>query len=429
MSDKHNHGPASSPQLSSSALADLRRQLNRLGVVPGSQFRPKSPAHPKAAIEALVPGQVCQTLAGPCFQVTHQYMLDTQHGSFRLADWLDQDLASLSLIGGSEVFSLTDIRHFVFLDVETTGLGIGGSLAFLVGAGFFNTNGQFEIRQWFLRDPAEEQAMLEVLLETLQSAAGLVTFNGRNFDVPILASRCILARRPARLNSLPNLDLLPPARRLWRRRLPSCALKALEADVLGVRRSHADVPGYLIPTLYQDYLRTGDAHEMVRVLYHNEMDILSMVVLGAVIRRAVKQPADPSLPVDDRISLARWYLSQQMYNHCEAAYRSVLDEADDLQTRYEALYGLANLLKSLGRRHEAVPLWIDLADLKVDTFAHEELAKHYEWHVVDLSLALFWTEAGIALAETWRPSLRRTQTLSALYHRRQRLKSKLAVER
>ncbi len=68
MSDKHNHGPASSPQLSSSALADLRRQLNRLGVVPGSQFRPKSPAHPKAAIEALVPGQVCQTLAGLAFR-------------------------------------------------------------------------------------------------------------------------------------------------------------------------------------------------------------------------------------------------------------------------------------------------------------------------------------------------------------------------
>jgi hypothetical protein len=324
------------------------------------------------------------------------------------------------------VFALAGVHRLVFLDVETTGLGVGGALAFLVGVGFFNANEQFEVRQWFLRDPAEEYAMLEMLLEVLQSAAGLVTFNGRNFDVPILASRYLLARRPVPLNSLPNLDLLPPARRLWRRRLPSCALKALEADVLGVRRSHADVPGYLIPSLYQEYLRTGDAREMVRVLYHNEVDILSMAVLGAAICRTATRPADPSLPADDRLSLARWHLSQQRYGDCEVAYRSVIGEAVDLQTRYEALYGLTNLLKLLGRRHEAVPLWVDLANLKVDTFAHEELAKHYEWHVVDLPLALFWTEAGIALAEAWRPSPYRSQTLNALYHRRERLRSKLA---
>ncbi len=426
MDDEHSHKITSSSQPSSSTLADLRRRLNRLGVVSGREFISRPPVRPRMAIEALVPGQVCETASGPCFQLTRLYAPDTQHGSFRLADWLDQDSALLSLVGRNEVFGLADIRRLIFLDIETTGLGIGGALAFLVGVGFFNADGQFEIRQWFLRDPAEEHAMLELLLETLRLAAGLVTFNGRNFDVPILTSRCVLARKPAPLSSLPNLDLLPPARRLWRRRLYSCALRVLEAEVLGVKRPQADVPGYLIPSLYQDYLRTGDAREMARVLHHNEIDILSMVVLGAAVSKAAMRPADPSLPADDRIGLARWYFNQRMYSQCEAAYRSVINETVDLQTRYEALYGLASLLKSLGRRHEAVPLWVSLADLRIDTLAHEELAKYYEWHMVDLPLALSWTEAGISLAETWRPGPRRVQTLSALYHRRQRLRNKLA---
>ena len=87
--------------------------------------------------------------------------------------------------------------------------------------------------------------------------------------------------------------------------------------------------------------------------------------------------------------------------------------------------GLAYLLKRADRRHEALPFWEDLADLKYDAVGHEELAKHYEWHDNNLEAALIWTEAALELAQSWRPGLRRTEVERAFNHRRERLLRKL----
>jgi uncharacterized protein YprB with RNaseH-like and TPR domain len=64
---------------------------------------------------------------------------------------------------------------------------------------------------------------------------------------------------PNPLRDFAHLDLLPLARRLWRDRLESRALKYIEENVLLAPRSVEEVPGYEIPYLYFDYLRTGDA--------------------------------------------------------------------------------------------------------------------------------------------------------------------------
>jgi hypothetical protein len=361
---------------------------------------------------------------GPCFIISHSYPPGTQHASHLLAAWLELAPATLAVLGDAGALAHTDPRQLIFLDTETTGLG-GGAFAFLVGIGYFNEDAAFEVRQFFLRDPSEEPAMLAMLQDHLPPGSALVTFNGRTFDVPLLAGRFVMVRRPSPVAALPNLDLLHPARRLWRRRLESCALSALESAVLGLQRTQQDVPGSVIPYLYRQYLQTHDAGDMVRVLYHNEMDLLSMVALGITLAHAFERPAAPGLPVADRLSLARWYGSRGLLAEAEAAYRAATDEAGDAQARHDALVGLATLLKGAQRRAEAVPLWEFLADLKHDTLGHVELAKHYEWHARDLPHALRWTEAGISLAEAWRPGWRRTAALRDLAHRRERLLRKL----
>ena len=75
-----------------------------------------------------------------------------------MADWLALSPASLARISTNDAFADVSLDHFLFLDTETTGLG-GGALAFEVGVGFF-ADDAFVIRQYFLRDPAEESAML-----------------------------------------------------------------------------------------------------------------------------------------------------------------------------------------------------------------------------------------------------------------------------
>ena len=115
---------------------------------------------------------------------------------------------------------------------------------------------------------------------------GIVSFNGRGFDMPLINNRFVLAAMPPPLAGAPHLDLLPPARRLWKARWGSCSLGNLERNVLGFQRTAEDVPGYLIPDIYRQYYLTGVATEMLaHVFYHNLEDIASMVVLGARMAR------------------------------------------------------------------------------------------------------------------------------------------------
>ena len=128
-------------------------------------------------------------------------------------------------------------QQVCFLDTETSGLSGGtGTYAFLVGAARF-IDDKFVLQQFFMRDPAEEPALLEGVANFLAPCEALVTFNGKAFDAPLLTTRYKLHYIPVPYKEYSHLDLLPLARRLWRDRLPSRALKYLEEHVLGFTRS------------------------------------------------------------------------------------------------------------------------------------------------------------------------------------------------
>jgi hypothetical protein len=403
-------------------LNHLRQRLARLGVVKG-KLPPKKDRE-SHALETLVDGAVWETPVGVFFHRERLYASGAIHGPNKLRDWLELNSDAVEMLADARGGSLSSLDRFVFIDTETTGLGGAGTLAFMVGLGWFNPQGDFEIHQCFLRSPGEEVAMLGVIEEMIPRSAALVTFNGRSFDVPLLAGRYIMARRRSYFDTLPHIDLLPFARRLWKRRLPSRSLGALEVEVLGLKRTQNDVPGSLIPYLYHQYLQTGDAREMARVFYHNEQDILSMVALGIILVRAFASSEQTELPPQDRLSLAVWHDSRGEFVDAEAAYRTAADDVEDELTRHEILTRYAALLKRMDRRQEAVPLWEWIADLKLDVHGHEELARYYEWHSIDLRKALEWAQIGIALAESWPPGLIRSESLKALRHRAERLERK-----
>ena len=303
-------------------------------------------------------------------------------------------------------------------------------MAFVVGLGFFSERGAeegFHLHQYFLRDPGDEPAMIETLAAQLSEFEALVSFNGIAFDVPILESRFILARIPPPTAAVPHLDLLHPARRLWRYSLPSCALGILEREVLGVLREQDDVPSGIIPFLYRDYLRTGDAREMKRVLYHNSIDILSLVTLTARLCRTFVSPwAEPGLSGAEFYGLGRWYAAEGQSAETEQAYRVALGAALAPDLRARALRDIGHLLKRAGRRAEAFAYWQQLAlETTDDVLAHVELAKYFEWHVENLSLAAGWTGAAMALVEQWPAGEYRHVTQADLRHRLARLKRKM----
>ena len=417
---------------------DLRRRLRELGVVQGvRELRGRGDAR-SCAIEDLVPGEFLTTSRGRCFVADETYPLDHQHGDLTLAAFLALSRQVVVQVGQEARFADVDLRRVCFLDTETTGLSGGtGTMAFVVGLGFFIEEG-FRLRQYFLRDPGDEPAMVEGLLDCLPSFEALVSFNGRAFDVPIIENRFILARAVPPLSRMPHLDLLHPARRLWRYALSSCALTALEREVLGVQRAQADVPSGVIPFLYRDYLRTGDARDMERVLYHNKIDILSMVTLAARVCRVVADPwggegegVCPELTAGELYALGRWYVDEGRTGDGERAYRAALRLAAESGSslRRRTLRELAYLLKRDERREEAFACWQQLAlegRGRADAdLAGVELAKYLEWYVEDLARAAEWTRFALETVQAWPRGPRRDDRLRELRHRLSRLERKL----
>lgn len=171
----------------------------------------------------------------------------------------------------------------VFLDLETTGLAGGtGTYAFLVGIGICGADA-FKVIQLFLAGPGWEQNWLTALEAQLPEDFGFVTYNGISFDMPLLRTRYTLSRRTPPWSGAPHLDLLLLARHFYRKRLASCSLSSVESSVLGVRRSGEDIPGREIPSIYADFLRTGDASALHGVFYHNRLDIVSLAALQTKI--------------------------------------------------------------------------------------------------------------------------------------------------
>ncbi|HEY44339.1 MAG TPA: hypothetical protein G4O11_10190, partial [Anaerolineae bacterium] len=203
----------------------------------------------------LPPGDEIDTPYGPTYLIQTRYPMDYMHGKNRLYDILQYDPAIAAEVARQPILGEISIERLVFIDTETTGLvGGAGTIAFMIGVGTF-VEDAFLLRQYFLRDPNEERGMLFALQENLESAEGFVSFNGRAFDLPLLEMRYMLGlRRHWSLNTWPQLDLLHPARRLWRLRLPDCTLGTLEKMQLDVKRTEEDVPGAMIPGMYLDYL-------------------------------------------------------------------------------------------------------------------------------------------------------------------------------
>lgn len=402
----------------------LRKRLSRLG-------RPKAvrkPGRSSSRSESPVdlPGEEIETPAGTAFRIDAAYPFDYQHGRRRLDELSNFRPDFAAKVAQDPSLDNVGLRDLVFLDTETTGLvGGAGTIAFLVGVGFFVEQG-FELRQYFLRDPAEERSMLQALEGDLSSRAAFVTFNGRAFDVPLLEMRFnIGARKRWALSKWPHFDLLFPSRRLWRRTLPDCRLGTIEARVLNVQRTDDDVPGALIPGMYLDYLRSGDAAEMRKVVYHNAVDILSLVGLTAEILQRHDSGEVPALEPGEALGLARWHHGAGRNDLARQAYRAAL-EAEDSAVKVEALRHYTLQLKREDRREEALPGWERWHELAPgDPQPCIELSMYYEWHACNFERARHWAQEALLCLSRWPSGWRRDRVWEEIEHRLQRISTKV----
>src|SRR6202140_1174071 len=179
--------------------------------------------------------------------------------------------------------AVAEPEKWLFLDTETTGLSGGtGTYAFLIGLAWWDAGG-LQVEQLFLRDFSEEHSLLHELAARLAERPVLVTFNGKSFDWPLLENRFTMTRAIKVPQLAAHLDLLHPARALWKLRLGSVRLVELERHVLDAERPgwHRgdDVASALIPQFYFDYLRGGTTDPLAGVVKHNQMDLRGLAAL------------------------------------------------------------------------------------------------------------------------------------------------------
>ena len=381
-----------------------------------------------AAAARALGGSVYDTSAGPCVVIERVYEDAHLHGVLPIgecAGHVHHDAPGLAMLAGGyrreapspdcvpthgdRARSCGDI---LFLDLETTGLAGGaGTYAFLVGCGWFEPGG-FHVRQYFMVGHALERALLAAVRERLDSCGPVVTYNGKSFDLPVLETRFVFNRQRVPLADRAHVDMLHPARRLWRGARPivhipgaqreSCTLAALEQALLGVQRT-GDVPGFEIPTRYFAFLRSGDASPLEPVLEHNRLDLVS---LAALTSRAFRLLAEEHPRVDgprECLGVARLLERAAAWERAEDCYRRAIELAshswrgEDEDVHIEALHALALRCRRTARYLDAAAHWEALTRARrcppaLMREALEALAIHHEHRSRDLAQARVFAE-------------------------------------
>jgi uncharacterized protein len=406
---------------------ELREKLKMLDPRRFSES-PKTVGDPGGNLADFVAGaEICGEF-GCFFRADSEFPHGHAHGRIRLDASFGMSTGILRMLGRDAGMERADLRRALFLDTETTGLAGGtGTVPFLVGIGSF-TDSHFRIEQYFMRDYDEEKAVLAAVRERLDRAEMLVTYNGKAFDMNLLRTRFTLSRMPRKAPEIPHLDLLFTARRLWKRRFGDCSLSNIERNMLEFERDD-DVPGFIIPGLYFEYLRTGNAEGLAPVFRHNVWDILALAALAAVAGGIYENPRERLSHPLDWISLGRSLESQCRYDEAADCFRRAVDFPMGREIREETLLRLGFTLKRSGDWEKMILVWEHLTERSPHQIRpFEELAKYHEHRSGELEAALAAVERAVAqveLLEALRPGPMVEETRASLNRRLARLKRKL----
>ncbi|NBI27844.1 ribonuclease H-like domain-containing protein [Chengkuizengella marina] len=343
------------------------------------------------------------------------------------------------LVGSAQALShlqsiKSNVLHdkMLFFDTETTGLGIGaGNVPFMLGIGYY-TDDAFIVEQLFIRNPSEELAMLAYINEKFQHFTHLVSYNGKTFDLPLLKNRFIIHRLTYEGEHLEHIDLLYPARSLWRNSLTTCKLSHVERKRLGIHRVD-DVPGSMAPTLYFKYLIEKDPNIVADVFRHNKVDIVTLAILSIYfVSLFEKRDVYSNLELDELYRLCVWFNNMELTDLFQYVYELLTTRVIEEDPNY--FIPLAMIFKKKKDVETSVSLWKKFIELQghqriINTEPYIELAKYYEHRKKDFKQAIYYTkEAELRVYNRISLSKRNqkyTEILQEIQKRKNRLEKKI----
>lgn len=365
---------------------DLKEKLALMESLSNMPVR-RQPAVEKPVLEESLDGESIETPHGPCFVITRRFESGTRHGNESIGGTGNISSDSLALIGKGEDYAEIDLSRTLFFDTETTGLSSGtGTHIFLAGFGYFDKE-DFIVKQFLLRELDEETAFLHAINALLKDYSYIVSYNGRSFDWPVLATRFVYSRIRSNLPHPLHLDLLYTARRIWKRRLGDCSLQNIEREILDFHRVD-DIPGFEIPGKYFQYLRDKQADALLPIITHNQLDIVTLAVLLSKSASIVSDPKVHLAADDDLFSLAVAFESMGRWDHSIGIYEHMLERRAKGKMRQDAALRLSYCYKRTRQWLPAIELWENIISQgHIDIEPYVELAKYEEHHRRDYESA------------------------------------------
>lgn len=286
-------------------------------------------------------------------------------------------------------------KELFFFDTETTGLGGGtGNTIFILGYAQLREN-EIVLKQHILPHPGAEVPLFNSFLENVDYTT-LVTYNGKAFDWPQVKTRHTLIKEHVpKLPEFGHFDLYHGARRMWKHRLDRTKLSIVEEEILGVKRQD-DIPGFLAPMIYFDFVERKNPEGMLGILKHNEIDILSLITLYTHLSYQLLR-RDYNISAKETLEVGKWYA---VIGQTDIAKQNLLSiQEQNKEEVLEAAFLLAKEYKREKRLEDAAELWRKI----VQTYTQEtkvamvlqsliELAKMAEHKEKNYQLALNYTQ-------------------------------------
>lgn len=322
---------------------------------------------------------------GAVYKKVVEYGTDYKHGDIELAK-LREAVTEWGRSGENHPLTPDSSKRLVFFDTETTGLKGAGTLIFLLG--FIEQIGEsFQLTQYVLPGPDHEAAFLYAS-RLWEEEVTLVTYNGKSFDVPQLETRWTLNRHTVPpLLTHDHIDLLHGSRRVWKEEIATFKLTNIEEEKLGFFRD-GDIPGHLAPIIYQDAVKSGYAATLMKVLLHNEWDILSLVALYIRSTKLLLETDIPETAVS-QTNIGKWFSDLKSFDRSQEIFESAIHKYGENHPVTHFYFGFI-LKRNLAYDQAVDSFGVAAKRLtgRQQIIALEELAKLYEHKLKDLESAM-----------------------------------------
>ncbi|ERI89690.1 hypothetical protein HMPREF1982_04555 [Clostridiales bacterium oral taxon 876 str. F0540] len=167
-----------------------------------------------------------------------------------------------------------DMYSIAYFDIETTGFEKDKDHIILISLGYFDENGDLNLKQYYAEELEDEKEILYIFGNDLSRFNRWCSYNGVAFDEPFIVRRMeknsIHFTTPAE-----HVDLYRLIRPFYKQLgMERCNLKTVE-KYIGVERED-QIDGGMSVELYYKYLETKDEDIKDVIMLHNYEDVLNL---------------------------------------------------------------------------------------------------------------------------------------------------------